>query len=336
MSAEYGHRFQQKRTPIQDVVPLDTPMILMFDPSSACNQNCPFCPNGTHNKKMWSERKQPGFMSYELYRKVIDEAAAFPGRINVVRLYKEGEPLLNKRLPDMIRYAKIKDIADRVDLTTNGTLLEPDLNLALIDAGLDRINISFYGTNSADWEKNSGGNKIDYDNLINNIAHLYQNKKQLHIFIKIMEDCLCGRSFEEFSKSISGICDEVSLEHCTNGFPYYHSTDNPQNNYGIEGDPHEACVSIFYTMVINSDGTYDACDVDWNRDVILGDAKTQNIVDVWNSEEMFQLRKAHLTLQKEPYYACKHCGELIYAQIDNIDPYREEILQKLMSSRQKV
>jgi len=328
MGAEYGSRFQQKRTQLQDVIPLDTPMVLMMDASSVCNQNCPVCPNGRHNQANWNSHKIPSFLSYEMFRKVIDETKGFPNKIKRVRLYKEGEPLLNKRLPDMIRYVKMKDAAEKVDFTSNGTLLGPDINLALIDAGLDRINISFYGTSDEGWEVNSGGTRIDFSKLMKNLEHLYKHKGDLHIFVKIMEPFLGEWTFEDFKRNIGGMCDEISLEYPTNGFPYFHSTDNPVNIYGIEGDPHEVCTFIFYMMVLNSDGTYSACDVDWNRDVILGDARTQNIVDVWNSKAYYDLHVAHLTLDKSPYYACSHCGELIYAQVDNIDCHREDILRR--------
>ena len=52
-----------------------------------------------------------------------------------------GEPLLRKELPEMVRYAKHEaEVAD-VALTTNASLLARRLD-ALLDAGLDRVNIS--------------------------------------------------------------------------------------------------------------------------------------------------------------------------------------------------
>ena len=42
----------------------------------------------------------------------------------------------------MIEYARKSGKFETIDFTTNGTLLHPELNRKLIDAGLSRINIS--------------------------------------------------------------------------------------------------------------------------------------------------------------------------------------------------
>ena len=76
------------------------------------------------------------------YKKIIDDICKFEKPIKVLRLYKDGEPLLNPHFADMIRYAKEKKCAERIDTTTNASLLNPKISLEIIEAGLDRINIS--------------------------------------------------------------------------------------------------------------------------------------------------------------------------------------------------
>ena len=43
-------------------------------------------------------------------------AKSFNQRIKVLRLYKDGEPTLNKKLPEMIEYAKKADVAKKLIL----------------------------------------------------------------------------------------------------------------------------------------------------------------------------------------------------------------------------
>ena len=62
-------------------------------------------------------------------------------------MYKDGEPFLNKRLADMIVYAKKSGRVDYIDTTTNGTLLSPDRVGPVLEAGIDKINISVDGMN---------------------------------------------------------------------------------------------------------------------------------------------------------------------------------------------
>ena len=53
------------------------------------------------------------------YKKIIDDCKGFPEKIKVLRLYKEGEPLVNKRLPEMIEYATKSGMFETIDFTTN-------------------------------------------------------------------------------------------------------------------------------------------------------------------------------------------------------------------------
>jgi len=70
-----------------------------------------------------------------------------------------GEPLLRRELPQMIELAKRKHAIDDVALTTNASLLArrlPDL----LDAGLDRINVSLDAADAEAFREATGGGTI--------------------------------------------------------------------------------------------------------------------------------------------------------------------------------
>ena len=75
----------------------------------------------------------------------------------------------------MVRYAKASPKVQRVDTTTNASLLTKDRSLEIIDAGLDRINISVEGIN-ADQYRDFSGHKMDYQQFVDNIAFFYDHK----------------------------------------------------------------------------------------------------------------------------------------------------------------
>lgn len=193
-----GKRFGNDRTKLEEAIPLGTPLLLFVDPSSGCNYSCPFCACGKANRHNWSKAKSSsiGQMPYELYRKVIDDCSIFPSRIKTLRLYKEGEPLLNRRLPDMIHYAKKSDIFERIDFTTNASLLTGDLGLAISDAGLDRINISVSGLSDEDCISNSGQPNIKFKTIYDNIRTFYKNRGGTYVYVKIVDIAL-GNSTEK-------------------------------------------------------------------------------------------------------------------------------------------
>ena len=80
----------------------------------------------------------------------------FKSPIKVLRLYKDGEPLLNPNFAKMVKYAKDKKCSERIDTTTNASLLTPEKNIEIIKAGLTRINISIEGVNSQQYLNFSG------------------------------------------------------------------------------------------------------------------------------------------------------------------------------------
>jgi radical SAM protein with 4Fe4S-binding SPASM domain len=271
-------------------------------------------------------------MPYELYRQVIDDLAQFPRRVKKIHLYKEGEPLLNPRLPDMIAYAKRKNVAERLDFTTNGSLLTPDLSLALIDAGMDRINISIEGLDDAAYERNSGV-KADFKKIRENIAFLYTHKAQCHIYCKIIDVALGEYAADDYYRLFDNICDEYAIERLSACWPEF---DPPRENgvelqsvHNLPGPPAEICPIVFHHMGINSDGTVSPCYIDWNRKLIIGDVRKQSLVDIWNGEALRELRFSHLRLEHGGNPTCGSCGEIRLNQPDNIDEYRQQILAKL-------
>ena len=49
-----------------------------------------------------------------------------------------------------------------------------------------------------------------------------------------------------------------------------------------------------------------------------------------STQELREMRENHLMLQRSTYHTCRNCGQLEYAVLDNIDPYREALLNKIL------
>lgn len=237
MKAKIGTRYHQNRTQLQDVIPLATPFILYLDPSSACNLSCSFCPCGGAHKELWTEEKRGsvGIMDFDLYKKIIDDCQGFPDKIKVLRLYKEGEPLVNKRLPEMIEYAVKSGKFESIDFTTNGTLLNPDVNRKLVKAGLSRINISVEALDEKGYQ-DICNIALDYNKFVDNIRDLYEHKGNCHIFIKTMVDHSNHQDIEQrFYDLFGDICDEIAIEYIANCWPGFENTPEQVNVYHGEG-----------------------------------------------------------------------------------------------------
>jgi len=313
----------ENRELLKDAIPLNTPFVIFIDPSSRCNFSCKFCPN--------SRMKNKSIMSFELFKHIIDQLTDFPDKLKVLRLYGFGEPLLNPRFFDMVKYAKEKKIADKIDTTTNASLINHVFNTPIIDAGIDRINISINGMNDKQYFDFTFY-KIDFNKLVDDLTNLYKNKKQCEIIIKINGDYLSLEDKQRFNDVFGPIADGIYIEHTSRCWPEY-DIENVNKNEGLYGQPIgncKICSYIFYQMTVNSDGKVSLCFVDWDRKLIIGDASTGRLVDIWNSQLLKWFQIQMLKGYKDKIRTCKSCGQLEYGMPVDLTPYAEEILERII------
>lgn len=321
----------ENRTKLESVIPLSVPFIVFIDPSDACNFQCKFCPTG--DRKLMRKIGRPSkVMELDLFKKIIDDICEFEHPIKVLRLYKDGEPLLNPNFAEMIRYAKEKKCSQKIDTTTNASLLNPKINREIIAAGLDRINISIEGINAQQyWDFSSY--KIDFDKLVENIKDLYENRQNCEIIVKINGDILSEDDKELFYNIFGDIADGVYIEHVMSCWPEFELKEVEVNKeYGIYGQKItevSVCPYPFYSLSINSDGVSSLCFLDWSRKLIVGDVKEESVKNIWLGEKINQYRKMFLKKERKSNPICKDCGQLTHGMPDNIDKFAEELLKKM-------
>jgi radical SAM protein with 4Fe4S-binding SPASM domain len=335
MKAELKPRINlANRTRLETVIPLATPFVLFVDPSSACNFRCTFCPTGDRQLIRDTGRWQ-GAMDFDLFRKIIDDLREFESPLKVLRLYKDGEPLLNKRLPDMIRYAKASGYAPYIDTTTNASLLTPEKSLPLIEAGLDRINISIDGLSDADFEKYTR-TKVKFAELVENVRFFYDHKRGCEICIKMPGDFLSPGEREFFFSVFGDLCDRIALENFAPCWPEFGVEERLgiDIKIGIYNNPIaevQTCPYIFYSISVNADGLVSLCFLDWARKLLVGDVRRQSLREIWRGEELRRHQLAHLRGERKNHPVCAACGQLSHCRPDNIDPFAAVLQEKVMA-----
>ena len=126
---------------------------LRISVTDRCNLNCGYCRPTSRVQKLSRDE----LLTYEDIERFATIAAR--AGIQYVRL-TGGEPLIRKDLPVLIR--KLKNIfgIKEVTLTTNGLELTSHLS-ELVDAGLDRVNISLDTLNSERFKELTGCDRGD-------------------------------------------------------------------------------------------------------------------------------------------------------------------------------
>lgn len=327
----------ENRTRLEEVIPLSTPMILFVDPASACNFKCKFCPTGYRELIKETGRWQ-GLMDFSLYKKIIDDLKEFDEQPKVLRLYKEGEPFLHKRFADMVRYAKESGVVKYIDTTTNGYLLEPDRIKPILDAGLDRINISVNGMSDQQFLEFTGV-KVDFENYVESIRSLYEIRGDCEICIKIAGDFLSEEEKERFFDTFGNYTDRIFMENVAPCWPEFDVEDRlgVVITKGIYNQPIgdvNTCPYIFYSISVNSDGSVSLCFLDWAHKLLIGDVRKQSLKGIWEGEALFQHQIEQLRGKRKEDSVCGQCGQLSHCLPDNIDPYVDTIAERLLASRQ--
>ena len=113
-----------------------------IEPTSRCNLACRTCIRNT-----WAET--PGDMESETFARLLRQLRGFR-HLESVMFGGFGEPTAHPRILDMI--GKVKALGIRVEMTTNGTLLDDTMLAGLIRNRLDRLWISFDAAEEARFE----------------------------------------------------------------------------------------------------------------------------------------------------------------------------------------
>jgi len=326
----------EKRVSLQDVIPLQTPYLLYVDPSSVCNFRCRFCPTGHKDLIKLSEYRR-SLMDLEVFKKLISDLEEFDQPIRVLRMNKIGEPLLNKNLSKMIEFAKNSAFIEYIDLATNGSLFSHKSMNELISSGLDRLNISVEGVNRKQYLEHARVD-FDFETFVENVKWLYAHKQDCEITIKIPGNYLNNDQKEVFLNMFGDYCDRIFIEDLSPIWPSFDieqragiNIKEDEGQYQQQLEHKDICTYIFYAMAINSDGTVSACCPDWDQKLIVGDVKKESLKQIWNSPNLNSLRHQHLEGRRLENNVCSNCGHLIYAQVDNIDPYRKQILDNFVN-----
>lgn len=308
---------------LSERLPLNTPLVLMVDPTNACNLKCNFCYMSDPNIK---KIKKFNVLKISEFEKIIEDCEEFDEKVKVLRLYKNGDPLLNKNLHYFIKIAKKSKKIEKIDMTTNGILFNKNNIEKIIDAGIDKINISINGLSNSDYLKNTS-TSINYKNLLENIRYLYKIKKNTLVNIKTMNIILLSDdNKKKFFNDFNEICDEIFIENFQDNWPGFKQDEHDVSK--IKKTHHDdiidyektVCPFPFYMMVVNSDMTVSLCNQDWKNESIMGSLKKESLKQIWLGENLNQIRYAHLKNGYKCIDICGKCSVIFTGTSDKIIP----------------
>ena len=271
------------------------PPSVYIEVTNHCVQNCEYCLHGI------GMTRSKGFMEFDLYRKIIDD---LNGKTQLVYLFGQGEPLLHKKLEEMIAYAR--ETGNRVNLATNAVLLTQERMISLINAGLGYLYLSLDSTRPELCAKYKGVSEEVCEKALTNamtaveLAREYGRPKmtigllEYKDFTKYIKEA--ASFFEEKLKGVGGVSiqDLINMWGASDSDPsleWYRKIQEKIEKREISEEDFPVCFSPWINFIIYWDGKVNACTYDANAKMVVGDVNNDPFLEIWNNEKSCQVRK---------------------------------------------
>lgn len=290
------------------------PVSLEIEPTTSCNLRCPQCPSGLREFT-----RDTGMLDLPLYKKIIDEVHE---ELVWLILYFQGEPFLNTKFLDFVRYAASKNIYTVT--SSNAHYFTDEMAKATIESGLDRLIISIDGTTQETYSKYRRGGNLE--KVIAGTENLIYWKKKLnsktpHIiwqFIAFNHNEHQLPDIKKLAKQIG--VDELGVK--TAQIYDYQNSESfipknedlsrykkmPDGTYQIKNKLLDHCWRMWRGSVITWDGLVVPCCFDKDAKHQFGDVSVDGFNQVWHSTAYQNFRQAILKSRKE-IDICNNCTE---------------------------
>jgi len=282
------------------------PIRLWIEPTNICNLKCVMCLN--------KSLKNRGYMDFEVYKKIIDEAKDFVFDVN---LFHRGESMLHPGIYDMIKYANKNGIYTR--LFTNATQLDKKNAKRIIDSGLDFISFSFDGYTKEDYEKIRVGS--DFDKTLANITNFLKlketKKNKPYVMFESIEFSKENKELKKKREKFKNYLKNLPLNKFAVRSPHNWGGDY---NIEIDKDPKYflPCTFLWYALTILYEGSVLPCPQDFFGELELGNIKNDCIRDIWNNDKLINLRKSMSNKEFKKIKPCNDCDRLYRENIFGI------------------
>lgn len=328
------------RKNLMDVLPLRKPFTVLVEPSSLCNFRCIQCFQSCKTKNYFTENRM--HMSLDRFRTVIDQLREWGGEpIKVLKLSMYGEPLLNPDFCEMVRIARASEVAERIETTTNASLLTRAIAEKIVEYGLDYARISIYAPEQKKHESITGS-RVDIRKILENLRVLQEIKGQNgsekpFVSLKMLDSF--SSENDAFLKLYKGVADELYIDKPhrwirEDGIDFMERYYRDAVGQALEdlrqhSSRRIACPMAFTTMAVRSNGDVSPCCVDFIGGTNLGNLEESRLQEIWESDRWYAFQKLQLENRKHENYSCARCDIYLndYYTRDNIDEFPLKMLR---------
>ena len=288
----------------------------LLEVSNACNDTCIFCYNRFMSRKL-------GNINEEIAKKALTEAHELGMR--EVGFYATGEPLLNPRLEEYIRYAT--DIGySYTYITTNGALANLDRFKSLVNSGLKSIKFSINALTDSDYRKIHGTN--DFELVIKNLKDIYeykiQNQLNINVFVSVIKTRYTEYEDKQIREKFEKITDEIVILDARNQGGWMPCVTELLTPCKTSCSQMTFCNMPFNSITISKEGFVTACCTDFQNALAYADLNKTSLIEAWNNRKIVELRKKHLSGELD---GCL-CNRCMNNKLTPYEPISDELYVK--------
>src|SRR3990172_6143838 len=241
------------------------PVVGYIEPTTVCNLRCPSCPTGLN-----ASVRERSLLSYNRFCSLIDEWGPY---LFSLYMYNWGEPFLNKKFIEMVKYASKCDIDVHTSSNLNVDLRRGDA-LRIVESGLSSLKVGIDGITQATYEKYRRRGLLD--KVVANVRMISEAKKALGMLTPVLKTFF--HVFEHNEHELPYVIEflrDIGIENA--GFSSAFLP--PSDEYGIKGPqkykqfnvevdykkriPKNSdtlkCSWLWFSMVYNPNGSISPC-----------------------------------------------------------------------------
>ena len=313
------------------------PTFVSVEPANFCQLRCPECPVGLRGerRKAKGEKGTPllggaggGLLTMELFHRILDEVKE---HAHTMQFYFQGEPLLNKQLPEMI--AAAHQVGLYTIVSTNAQALNRSMAEALVRSGLSRVIVSIDGFSEESYAAYRVGGSLH--KALEGLQHLANAKAEYHSRIRIELQVLRLKSNEHEWSWIKKNYKKLGATHLIfktaqlydfeHGHPLM-PTDERYSRYKKTADgtyvhkkkiilnskfkiQNSPCLRLWSGCVITTSGDVLPCCYDKDHRHAYGNITLQSLAEIYHSAQANALRRHVLRHPDKPLEMCKNCNQ---------------------------
>ena len=299
------------------------PVSYSIEPTNHCNLKCPECPSG-----LGTLTRPLGLLKFDNFKRIIDEIkdTGF-----YVQLFFQGEPFINKQLPQMIIYAQKSNVY--ISISTNGHFINESNVDYVLENAPDKLIYSVDGLDEESYQNYRIGGT--FEQADKGLRTLINRKKELGLKKPFVEfQFIVMKQNEHQLDEVLHYGKEVGVDKVVFKTMQISSYENalkflPSNkkyrryafddqSFKIKNGIKNHCFALWRTSVITWDGKVVPCCFDKDAQFEFGIINGRSFKDIWISDEYQNFRSKILTDRKS-VDMCTNCTEGMKVNIFEIE-----------------